>query len=223
VLTWFRERPDHVRARTGSIDNIAGVSLREAFRDKRFWLIVCAFGGAALPIGGFVNQLQPLLVSKGYTPTSAAVLVSVFLLATGAGRLTAGFLFDHRPPAIVAAVFLLLSALGALLLGFSNLQTAPWAVVVVAITLIGLAQGAEGDFIALFALRIFGLRYFSTLFATIATAAGIGFAIGGFMFAAVFDQRGDYGIAVLAAALILFFAALIALIIKVPSALTDQA
>ena len=40
VLTWFRERPDHVRARADSVDNIRGASLREAFRDKRFWLIV---------------------------------------------------------------------------------------------------------------------------------------------------------------------------------------
>ena len=216
VLIWFRERPGHARARAGSVDNIPGASLREAFHDKRFWLIVCAFGGAALPIGGFVNQLQPLLINSGYPPAAAAVLVSVFLLATGAGRLSAGFLFDRCPPAIVAAAFLALSAIGALLLGLSDLQTAPWIVVASAVTLVGLAQGAEGDFIALFALRIFGLRYFSTLFATIATAAGIGFAIGGLAFATIFDQSGSYGIAVISSSLVLFFTAMIALMIKVP-------
>ena len=97
------------------------------------------------------------------------------------------------------------------------MKTAPWIVVVIAITLIGLAQGAEGDFIALFALRIFGLRYFSTLFATIATVAGIGFAIGGLLFAAAFDYGGNYGIAVIASALILFFTAVIAVTINIPA------
>jgi MFS family permease len=218
VLTWFKERLEPRHARGARVVRIPGASVGQALRDRRFWLIVAAFGGAALPIGGFVNQLQPLLVNKGYSPVAAANLVAVFLFATALGRLAAGFLFDHRPPSLVAAAFLLFSGLGALILGLADLRTMPWLSVATAISLVGLAQGAEGDFIALFALRIFGLRHFSTLFATIATASGIGFALGGVMFAAIFDLRGDYGAAALSSAAILLLTAILAATIKVPAA-----
>ena len=216
VLKWFRERDLYVHARASSISALPGASMAQAFRDKRYWLIVGAFGGAALPIGGFVSQLQPLLINKGYPVASAAIFVSVFLLATAVGRVAAGFLFDRYPPPFVAGAFLALSGIGALTLGLTDLSAVPRLAPAGAISLIGLAQGAEGDFIALFTLRTFGLRHFSALFATIATASGIAFAIGGFMFAAVFDRRGDYTLAVLTSALILLFTALLAMTIKVP-------
>jgi sugar phosphate permease len=217
VFAWFAERPAHIEARTKSIRSIAGTEVADAIRDRRFWLIVAAFAGAAVSIGGFVSQLQPLLISKGYSAISAASLMAVFLLATAVGRLAAGFMFDRLAPATVAAGFLSLSAVGALILGMSELKVADSSLAIIAVALIGLAQGAEGDFIALLVLRIFGLRYFSTLFASIATAAGIGFALGGLMFARVFDRYGDYKIAVMAAASILIFAAATAATIKVPA------
>jgi predicted MFS family arabinose efflux permease len=221
ILTSFRERIDLRRTSRDQAAGEAGASIGQALRDRRFWLIIVAFGGAALPIGGFVNQLQPLLVNGGYTGVAAANLVAVFLLATALGRLAAGFLFDHCPPSWVAGAFLLFSSGGALSLGLADLRTMPWLLVATGISLVGLAQGAEADFIALFALRIFGLRYFSTLFATIATASGIAFALGGLMFAAFYDRRGSYGAAVLVSAGILFIAAILAVVIRVPCA-TDQ-
>jgi nitrate/nitrite transporter NarK len=216
VMKWFRERPEYIRARTTSAETVPGVAVKQALRDSRFWLLIAAFGGAAMPIGGFVNQLQPLLISKGYPAVAAAGLAAVFLLTTALGRLAAGFLFDHRSPPRVACSFLALAGIGAAALGFMDFTGLPWLGVAASVALIGLAQGAEGDFIALFTLRIFGLRYFSTLFATIATASGISFALGGLLFAALFDRRGNYDAAVLLGALVLLSTALLAYTIKVP-------
>ena len=217
VLIWFREQTENARLNTAQPGNVEGASLAEAMRDKRFWLIVAAFGSAAVPIGGFVSQMQPLLLGKGFASAAAASLVSVFLVATGIGRIAAGILFDHFRPPVVAALFLGVSALGALLLGTTDATTS-WLAIAFALTLIGLAQGAEGDFIALFVLRIFGVQHFSALFATMAMVAGITFAAGGFLFAAVFDRNGNYTVAVLAAAAVLLLAALIALTVRVPPA-----
>ncbi|MET0658547.1 MAG: MFS transporter [Steroidobacteraceae bacterium] len=213
---WFRENPEHVRLRRQAPDAVAGASVSEAIRDRRFWLILAAFAGAACPIGGFVNQLQPVLLSQGHAVETAAVLGSIFLLATGGGRVVAGVLFDHFRPASVASAFLLLSAVGALTLGVANQFGFSWGSGAVAVALIGLAQGAEADFIALFTLRAFGLRCFSTLVAIVFTVSGIGFALGGLMFTSVFDRSGGYRPAILTSAAILLFTAMLAATIKVP-------
>lgn len=215
VSAWFRENCQRVGGGRAMVQT--GAAPREAMRDRRFWLIVGAFGGAALPIGGFVNQLQPLLVSKGYAPLAAATLVSGFLIATALGRLTAGFLCDHASPRMVAALCMGFAAGGAALLTHTDAAT-PWWLVLAAIALIGLAQGAEADFMALFALRIFGVRHFSTLFASVATIGGFAFAAGGFLFAKTFDRYGSYDAAVMASGLVFLLAAVLAATIRVPPA-----
>lgn len=212
---WFRENPQALTLRQGE-GAVSGTSVSEAIRERRFWLILAAFAGAAFPIGGFVNQLQPVLLGQGHAPATAALLGSVFLLATGLGRVVAGVLFDHYRPAFVAAAFLLFSAAGAFILGSTSYWGLPWSGAAVAVSLIGLAQGAEADFIALFTLRSFGLRYFSTLVAIIFTVSGIAFALGGLMFTSIFDRSGGYQLAILISASILLLTALIAATINVP-------
>lgn len=215
VLLWFGERREVVIARVESLDNVPGTTISQSIRDKRFWMILVAFGGAALPIGGFVNQLQPLLVSHNYDPTFAASLVGVFLLMTGVGRLVAGVLFDYFSPPPVAGLFLGLSALGALMLVFPDLILHGW-ITALSLSLIGLAQGAEADFMALFTLRIFGLRSFSTLFSMVVIASGVGYALGGIMFAVFYDTWGNYQNAVIVSAIVLGMSAFVAAIIRVP-------
>jgi MFS family permease len=213
---WFRENPAQVAKLRQAGESVMGATVPEAIRDRRFWLILAAFAGAAVPIGGFVNQLQPLLVDQGHVPTAAALLVSIFLIATGGGRIVAGVLFDYFRPSRVAASVLCLSAVGAAILGVAAESGISWSLAAAAVTLIGLAQGAEADFIALFTLRSFGLRRFSTLVAIIFMVSGIGFAFGGLMFARIFDRSGGYQPAIFISAAILLAAAVIAMTIRVP-------
>lgn len=218
VYAWFREAP---RARADSGDGAAahapreGMDIREAVRDKRFWLCVACFGGAALPIGGFMSQLQPLLIGNGFDTASAAAAGSVFALSIGFGRLVGGALLDRLHAPTVAAVLLALPALGALLLVNNSTETI-WIVAAIAVFLLGLGQGAEADFIAFFTLRIFGMRSYATIYATIGASVGGGMALGGIAFAALHDVTGTYDWAVYLSALIYVLAALLALLIRVP-------
>src|SRR5690606_13457295 len=138
---------------------------------------------AAAAIGGFVAQIQPVMIERGFVLTQAAVIASVFLILTSAGRLLAGVLFDVMEPRWVAAGAFALSAAGALFLATDLADPRTLLPVIIAVGLIGLSQGAEGDFMALFTLRIFGIARFVLLFACLNTVAALSFALGGLGFA----------------------------------------
>jgi sugar phosphate permease len=223
VVAWFREAPrpatsnaDAARTVEGAKPSAEGMDMRQAVRDGRFWLCVACFGGAALPIGGFMSQLQPLLIGNGFDTASAAAAGSVFALSIGFGRLAGGALLDRLHAPTVAAVLLALPALGALLLVNSSTETV-WIIAATAVFLLGLGQGAEADFIAFFTLRIFGMRSYATIYATIGASVGGGMALGGIGFAALHDMAGTYDMAVYLSAAIYLLAALLALTIRVPA------
>jgi MFS family permease len=228
VIGWFRERPqvmmkgstlEHESLEATQfhpdVSGHSGVSLRDALQDGRFWLLVIALSAAAVPIGGFLNQLQPLLASRGFTPTGAASVGTVFALAIGLSRIVAGKLLDYLNPPIVAAVCLALPALGAVLLAITAHSETSWFLAVAAAFLLGIGAGAELDFIAFFTMRLFGLRQFSVIYGTGGLASGGATAIGGFLFASIFDKIGNYNVAVYLGVVMFLCAAMVMLMIKV--------
>jgi hypothetical protein len=110
--------------------------------------------------------------------------------------------------------------LGALLLVSGS--DASWIIALLAVFLLGLGQGAEVDFIAFFTVRIFGMRSFAAISATIGASVGVGMALGGSGFAIVHDATGSYDAAIYASVLIYAGAAALALMIRMPPTKTDQ-
>jgi predicted MFS family arabinose efflux permease len=174
----------------------------------RFWFLSATFAAAAAAIGGFVAQIQPIMLERGFDIVTAASIASVFLALTALGRLCAGVLFDIAPPRFVATAAFALSAFGAVLLMSDLVGPSSFLTVILAVGLIGLSQGAEGDFMALFTLRLFGLLNFTVLFAYLNTVVAIGFALGGLSFAWCFDYFGTYRPAIAGAAILLLAAAI---------------
>jgi hypothetical protein len=212
---WFRARPHHP-VLPNDTTVATDFSFYDAIRDPRFTQMIAAFGVAALPIGVFLSQLQPLLIGSGIAPAVAAALGSVFVFSVGVGRVIVGMLFDRTRPQLVAAGSLVISALGALLLvpiaRGGNLGVG----VIAAVAMIGVAQGAESDYLSFFTARIFGLRSFSRLVGVLSMVVGGGMAIGGFIFSAVYDHFRNYTTAVLGCVAMYFIAALLFMTIKVP-------
>lgn len=192
VMAWFREKGETGTPGAPSPVRLDGVSFRQAVRDRRYWLCVVVFGGAGLPIGGFMGQLQPLLVSHAFTATAAAAAGSVFLVAIALGRLAAGALADRFSPPRVASFFFLLPAVGCLLLAVAAGGAPVWGLAAVAVFLLGLGQGAEVNFMAHFTLKLFGLRAFSTIFASFGLVVGATIGLGGILFALLYDVTGSY-------------------------------
>jgi sugar phosphate permease len=143
-----------------------------------------------------------LLSDRGLSVGAAAGVGSLFAISVGVGRIANGVALDRLYPPLVVACTLLLAAAGALLLYVSNLPTAAGAEIAVPIALLGLAQGAEGDYIMFFSMRLFGLRNLSRVLSIQSMAIGVGMASGGLAFARVFDIFGSYQPAILASALL---------------------
>lgn len=200
VLAWFREPSRQQQAaRQGMPERHP---LREIISTIAFWQVAVASGIAALPIGGFISHLIPLLTDRGLTLEIAASFGSVFAIAIGVGRIANGVLLDRLHPPLVTAATLTLAASGAALLYFYGGEGAAWVLLATAIALIGLAQGAEGDYIKFFSMRLFGLGNFGRVVSLMAMTISIGMAMGGLIFAWIFDIYGSYAPAIVGSILL---------------------
>ena len=200
VLLWFRERPASASRVTqpNLTGMLEGCSYRDALYDRRFWTLLIALTLASTALGGFLSNLQPILLTKGYAAQEAARLGMIYVASIMIGRIAGGFLLDRIAPRWVPTMLFLLAGVGSVLLSLSDARDGYFATLV-AVALIGMGQGAEGDFSAFFAARLFGTRAYSSILGTLAMAIGLGMALGGMLFAVSFDATGSFGPAMMAA------------------------
>ena len=197
VFLWFREPslPGVDSTTTPQVPD----PLSSIARTRQFWQLTIACGLAAFPIGGFIGHLIPLLTDGGLPAQIAARYGALFAIAIGFGRIANGALLDRLHAPRVTATTLLLAAGGSALLYACrpNFATMAPVLLVAATIMIGLAQGAEGDYIAVFSVRLFGLRNFARVVSIMGMVISLGMALGGLLFARVVDLFGTYEPAVL--------------------------
>ncbi|MCE7795642.1 MFS transporter [Sphingobium sufflavum] len=173
---------------------ISGATIGEALRDARFWLYFFAFAIACVPLGGFVGHLQPMLADKGFPLATALSLGVMYALSISFGKVVVGILLDRLWSFGVAAGVTMLAGLGAVGLASAGAGT-PLPLIAAMLFVIGTGQGAEGDFVAYFALRSFGMRAFATIVGLLGMMSTVGLAIGAFLFSQIFDRTGSYVLA----------------------------
>ena len=188
IFALFRERGGTPsKAATLSTGN----SLRETFRDSRFWLLLGSFIFAAVPIGVFSSHLVPILTGRGFPLQEAVSMGAIFAGSIGVARIGIGILLDRLRDYIVAATCLMAAGIGAYAL-FHPVGSYALLQAYTMIFLLGLAYGAEGDLAAYFTLKLFGLKAFSAIMGCFAASIGLGTAIGGFLGSIVADKAGGY-------------------------------
>ena len=176
---------------------VPSMSLNEAVRGLRFWLILVALVAVNIPGAGVVGQLAPMLTDKGLSESAAAFLMSTYAVGLLVGRLSTGFALDRLPPSTVGMFMTGVPAVGVLML----LTAEPsFLFAAVAVSLIGLQQGSEVDLIAYFVSRSFGFEHYSTIFGAIAMAGALSTATGLVIFGQVHDATGTYTIALIVGA-----------------------
>jgi predicted MFS family arabinose efflux permease len=191
-LVYHLFRGDDGAASAGGLQAAAGgpvVSRAEALRGYRFWVIAAAFGLASLGVGAFNANLVPMLVSKDFAPRDAANLVSVLGVSIAVGRLAIGFVIDRVWAPGVAACVLSLPAIGAWLMA-GPVVTPTTAIL--AIALLGFAQGAEYDFLAFLAARYFGMRHYGALYGLLVIPVAVATAIGAAGMGYMRDLTGSF-------------------------------
>jgi MFS family permease len=172
-----------------SFRDLEGVSLPQALRDPRFWLLGLSMVCMSLASGGFGSQLQALLSDLGVPGPQAALLGVWYAASVVIGRLVCGTLLDRIWPPLVGCVSLCAPAIG--LLAFLGGAPPVW-LLAGAILLVGYAFGAEGDMLAFFTARYFGLRSFGAIFGVLGMALGVAVAVGGVASGFLFDRNLNY-------------------------------
>jgi predicted MFS family arabinose efflux permease len=186
---------------------IAGMTVSEAFRTPTFWLLCGIFFVVAACGNGTAAHIAPLLSDRGTSGRSAAFAVSLFGVASIAGRVANGYFVDRFfAPRVVMIVFSAAAGGLALLLGGATGNLA-----FLAALLVGFAIGAESDVMPYLISRYFGMRSMAELYGCAFGSYTLGNATGRYLMAAGFDHTGSYRIplavafcALLAAALATF-------------------
>ncbi len=169
-----------------------GLSLAEALRTWRYWVLAVAFFAAAAAATGVSANIVPMMRDRGFSPHAAANLAGIYGLAVIAGRIIIGALADYiwAPP--LAMVFLLPAAAATVLLA----TVPPDFVMAMGLLIgIGVATGAEGDLLSYLVARYFGVKAYGKIFAGIFASFIAAIAVSAPAFGYLFDTFKSYDVA----------------------------
>lgn len=157
-------------------------------RSPVFWLASLGMLLCNIPQALGSNQLMLMLQENG-VPLTASIYVSLYPFGVFFGRFLTGAALDRFPTHIVGAIGLALPAVGfailaspydgALLLGL-------------AVLLMGLAQGSEGDVAAYAIARHFPLAIFATVMGPVNAATAVGASLGGLVLVPMLGHFDNY-------------------------------
>lgn len=189
-LLFFREPRVDQRPRELTVDGgLSGLTLGEAVRGYRFWLIWLSVLCVAFAYGGVFVHLAQMLVGHGFTLTAAAAVVSTQGLAILAGRVGTGFLLDRFWAPLVTLPLLSAPAISCWLLAGDGLTT---ALAVTSAVILGLATGAETDLVAFLAGRYFGMANYGRIYGMLYVPFGLASSVSPAVYGWVRDTTGNY-------------------------------
>jgi MFS family permease len=187
TLLFFRDAQARGAAarQTRAID---GMTVAQAVRQWRFWVMILAFFLVSQGIGGTIPSLIPILTDKGFTPGQAAGVLGLIGVSVVLGRALAGFVLDKVWAPAASAVFMALPIITLILLyGTPTLTVAS-----IAAFIVGFAAGAQFDLVAYLTGRYFGEAHYGKIYAW--QYAGLIFSggVAPFIWGTMFDLTGGY-------------------------------
>jgi predicted MFS family arabinose efflux permease len=192
-----------------------GMTAREAFRSRYFWLLAVVFVPMSLAIAAPLPNIENILRSLSLSRGEVVQLASLVGIAAVAGRLLGGVLADRFWAPAVGTVILTLGAVSCLIL---SLGQASFPMACIAILLLGFTSGVEFDLMSYLVARYLGMRSYATTYATLYGIFVVGAFVGPSLFGYAFDSTGTYsGILKFCALLLAAGAATILLLGPYPS------
>ncbi|MBL0966151.1 MFS transporter [Blastomonas sp. UPD001] len=180
------EQPPGIKTASGAL---TGVTLGQAVRDHRFWLIWVSILVIALTFGGAFINMPAMLADRGIPAQGAASVMGILGLGILSGRIITGLLLDRFWAGFVAFPLLCLPAASSWIL----LDPAPgFALAALAGFLLGFAAGAESDLIAYLTGRYFGMAHYGKIYGMLYMPFGIFSAISPIVYSSVRDATGSY-------------------------------
>ncbi|MFT3968080.1 MAG: MFS transporter [Sphingobium sp.] len=171
-----------------------GLTLPEALRNVRFWVLAAAFFLIAFALTAPTPNMENILKSFKFELAEIGRITASFGLAVIAGRIVGGWLLDRFWAPACAFVILLIPALGSWLLSGDALTSqAAFA----AVLCIGFGAGFEFDLLAFLISRYFGQRNYGVIYGCFYTVIAFGGGLGPVVYGYAFDNMGTYGSALL--------------------------
>lgn len=181
------------RRRTASRESTVKLSRAEFFGLIRSPMLLLIVGGMLLvnlPQAFASSQLKLVAIANGVADGTATAMVSLYAIGVIAGRFATGIALDAKvPPHVVAILALGLPAIGYLVFASAVTTT---LILMAAVLLIGLAQGAEADIGAFLISRKFDMKNFSLLLSFLTMSIGLGGALGSLVLSYTLHQSDSY-------------------------------
>lgn len=144
--------------------DLEGMTLKQALRDRVFWLITLATLLAFAPRGGLFTFLNPILIERGFDGQAAtANFLSIVTLSGALGALLSGFALDKVQSTKLAVPFKLVGMLALILLGVVTASFGGMILLAATGVFWGISDGALRPMGGYFTTRLFGLKAFGGL------------------------------------------------------------
>jgi MFS family permease len=186
------ERLRQVHSDGNVTTQVYGLTLSQALRDWRFWLLALVFVPLSFAIGGPIPNIETLLGAKGFSTIDAVFLASCLGYAVFGGRLLGGFLLDHIWAPLVACVLLIMPAISMYLLTADELT---YSTTLLSVILLGVAAGMEYDLLAYLVSRYFGIRSYAGIYGALYAFFALGAGFGPAVFGRAYEASGSYNTA----------------------------
>jgi predicted MFS family arabinose efflux permease len=147
------------------------------------------------------TQLKVVLMERGIDSAAGSLAISLFATSTIVGRLLCGVALDRFPAYGVAALFLGLPGVGLALLAVGPAQP---AVMSLAVGLLGLSMGSEGDVWAYLVAKYFRAEVYGTVLGLVLCAMALSTGIGALLLSQVLQLNRGYTPFLVASAVLVF-------------------
>jgi len=171
------------------VENQVGHTLKEAFRDHRYWLLAFSFIPISFAIGGPIPNLETILDSKGFERVDAVNIATLIGIAVIVGRLLGGYLLDRIWAPAVTFVMFLIPIFACYIFMQPDIT---YAMAMLAVCLIGLSAGIEYDVMAFFVSKYFGIKNYSAIYGSLYGFFAVGAGFGPYIFGKSFAMTGSY-------------------------------
>ncbi len=185
-LTAYKSKKDETE--TATLRQETGITLREATRTPRFWLVMVAFFLLSFMASGPNAHTIPYLTDIGYSTAFATSVMSFIMIMLTAGKIGIGFLYD-KMGTLLGGVFISLCCVVFPVCAVFAL--APGGVWIYAV-FYGIASAGFSVPVTVMIEKYFGSRDFATIFSFCTMVTTLSAAIAAPIMGAVYDTIGSY-------------------------------
>jgi len=164
-------------------------SLRSEFLSPTFLKLAGVVFLVMVLLTAYLVHLSPALVADGIRPQDAAKIAGIYGVASLAGKLVAGWVFDRAPLVVVTTGVMGLLALGCVLL--TQVGGDP-GLALIACATVGAAAGAMYALMPCITMRLYQAEHFGVVYGVLTSFLSLAAALGPLVAAFIYDRYGSY-------------------------------